>query len=122
MSPGAPAPADHAHGPTALSGGRWRDADRDRLGTDPDAQCLASRARAAIEREAALPVEPDPEPLPLRDLGEGRLIWVPESEPAERAGPLDRIAPSPLLAQGGRHPVAPAGRPRLRRVSCQRSR
>lgn len=30
--------------------------------------------------------------------------------------------PSPPLARGARHPVAPAGRPRLRRVSCRRSR
>jgi len=59
---------------------------------DPDAQCLASRACATIKFENDLLVEPDPEVLPLRDLGEGRLLWVPKGEPAERPGPLDRIA------------------------------
>jgi len=59
---------------------------------DPDAQRLASRSCAAIKFENDLLVEPDPEVLPLRDLGEGRLLWVPTGEPAERPGPLDRIA------------------------------
>src|SRR5580704_5290182 len=58
---------------------------------DLDAQFLAGRARAAIKFEADLLVEPDPELLPLRDRGEGRLLWMPQGEPAERAGPLDRI-------------------------------
>src|ERR1700722_1638498 len=92
-----------------LSGRRRRHADRYRGGADPDAQLLASRARAAIEFEADVAVEPDPEPLSLRDLGEGRLLWVPQGELAERPGPLDRIA-------GRHHPElkAPVIRLRLR--------
>ncbi|HTQ91610.1 MAG TPA: hypothetical protein VMK84_19160 [Streptosporangiaceae bacterium] len=58
---------------------------------DHDAQFLAGRACAAIKFEADLPVEPDPELLPLRDLGEGRFLWMPEGEAAERPGPLNRI-------------------------------
>ena len=69
-----------------------RDADRDRVRVDPDAQFLASRARAAIEFEGDLLVEPDAEVPALGDLGEWRLIRMPQGEPAERPGPLDRIA------------------------------
>jgi hypothetical protein len=64
---------------------------------DLDAQFLTGRAGAAIEFEADLLVEPDPELRALRDLGEGRLLWMPEGEPAERPGPLDRVP-------GGHHP------------------
>src|SRR5215471_11461347 len=71
--------------------GRWRDADRDRPWMDLDAQFLAGRTCAAIKFEADLLVEPDPELFALRDLGEGRLLWVPEGEPAEHPGPLNRI-------------------------------
>src|SRR5580658_2201687 len=68
-----------------------RDADRDRAWMDLDAQFLAGRACAAVKFEADLLVEPDPELLPVRDLGEGRPLWMPHVEPAERPGPLDRI-------------------------------
>jgi hypothetical protein len=61
-------------GSSATSG---RDADRDRARADLDAQFLAGRARTAIKFEADLLVEPDPELLSLRDLGEGRLLWMP---------------------------------------------
>jgi hypothetical protein len=60
----------------------------------PDAQRLARRARAAIEFEYDLLVEPDSEVLALGDLGEGRFLWVPHCEPTERPRPLDRIAGS----------------------------
>ena len=69
-----------------------RDADRDRVRVDPDAEFLGSRARAAVEFEGDLLVEPDTEVPALGDLGEGRLIRVPQGEPAERPRPLDRIA------------------------------
>jgi ATP-binding cassette, subfamily B, bacterial len=57
--------------------GTGRDADRDRARVDPDAQFLASRARAAIEFEGDLLVEPDAEVPALGDLGEWRLIRMP---------------------------------------------
>jgi ATP-binding cassette subfamily B protein len=69
-----------------------RDADRDRVRVDPDAQFLASGSRAAIEFEGELLVEPDAEVPALGDLGEWRLIRMPQGEPAERPRPLDRIA------------------------------
>jgi ATP-binding cassette subfamily B protein len=69
-----------------------RDADRDRVRVDPDAELLASRARAAVEFEGDLLVEPDTEVPALGHLGEGRLIRVPQGEPTERPRPLDRIA------------------------------
>jgi len=68
-----------------------RDADRDRAGTDLDAQLLASRARAAVELVADLLIEPDAELLSLRDLDEGGHGGLAASEPGERPGPLDRI-------------------------------
>src|SRR5579863_2330967 len=43
-----------------------------------DAQFPAGRARAAVKFEADLLVEPDLELRPLRDLGEGRPLRVPE--------------------------------------------
>jgi hypothetical protein len=72
-------------------------------------QFLAGRAGAAVEFEADRFVEPDPELPALRDLGKGRLLRMPESEPAERPGPLDRIL-------GRHHPQleAPVVRSRLR--------
>ena len=48
-----------------------RDADRDRVRVDPDAEFLARRARAAVEFEGDLLVEPDTEVPALGDLGEG---------------------------------------------------
>lgn len=57
---------------------------------DLDAQLLAGRTGAAIEFVADLPVEPDPDLLPLRDLGEGRLLWMSQRDRAERPSPLDR--------------------------------
>ena len=72
---------------SAATGG---DADRDRAWMDLDAQFLAGRASAAIKFEPDLLVEPDPEPLPLRDLGEGRLLWMSQRDRAKRPGPLDR--------------------------------
>jgi hypothetical protein len=70
---------------------RGRDADRDRAWAGLDAQFLAGRAGAAVELEADLLVEPDLELLALGDLGEGRPLCMPEGEPAEGPGPLNRI-------------------------------
>src|ERR1700744_6275580 len=86
-----------------------RDADRDRLRVDPDAQCLAGGGGAAVEFVDDLLVEPDPDLLPLGDLGERRLLCVPASELGGRPRPLDRVA--------GRHHSwleAPVIGPRLR--------
>ena len=47
---------------------------------------------------ADLLVEPDPDLLPLRDLGEGRLLWMSQRDRAKRPGPLDR-APGRDYAQ-----------------------
>jgi undecaprenyl-diphosphatase len=76
---------------TVLFAAPGRDADRDRAGMDLDAQFPTGWARAAVELVADLLVEPDPELLPLRDLDEGGLIRMPEGEPAECPGPLDRV-------------------------------
>ena len=88
---------------------RGRDADRDRGGADPDAQFPGGRAGAAVELVSDLAVEPDRDLLPLGDLDEGGLVGVPEGEPAERPGPLDRVP-------GRHHPQleAPVIRLRLR--------
>src|ERR1700760_2893743 len=61
------------------------------MGMDLDAQLLTGLARAAIDLVQDLAVELDPELLSLRDLDEGGLVRVPESDPAERPGPLDRV-------------------------------
>src|SRR5947208_6220046 len=58
---------------------------------DLDAQLLAGLARAAVEFVEDLPVEPDPDLLPPRDLDERGLVRVPQGDPAERPGPLDRV-------------------------------
>jgi hypothetical protein len=77
--------------PPGLPTSPGRNADRDRAWTCLDAQFVTRRTRAAIKFEADLPVEPDPELLALRDLGEGRLLGMPDGDPAERSGPLDRV-------------------------------
>src|SRR5207302_772639 len=64
-------------------------------------------ARAAVGLVADLLAEPDPELLSLRDLDEGGLVRVPEGEPAECAGPLDRVP-------GRHHPELEAAVIRLR--------
>src|ERR1700748_97276 len=58
---------------------------------DLDAQLLTGLARAAIDLVQDLAVELDPELLSLRDLDEGGLIRVPESDPAARPGPLHPV-------------------------------
>src|SRR6185436_2255977 len=83
------------NGPNCLFAAPGRDADRDRGGTDLDAQLLASRARAAVELVADLLIEPDAELLSLRDLDEGGHGGLAASEPGERPGPLDRIPGRP---------------------------
>ena len=96
---GLPEPLDEGYSPPE----RWSPGQRfgttaleevlgESLKERGNAQFLARRARAAVKFEHDLPVEPDAEMLPLRDLGEGRLIWMPQGEPTERPGPLDRIA------------------------------
>src|SRR5215475_5931989 len=74
-----------------LSAAPRRDADRDRVWMDLDAQVLSSRARPPIKFEAHFLLEADRELPPLRDRRERRLLGMPQGELAERPCPLDRI-------------------------------
>ena len=60
-----------------LASAAWRNADRDRVSTNLDAEFLAGRACAAVKFEADLLVEPELEIRPLRDLGKGGPLWMP---------------------------------------------
>src|SRR5512146_537638 len=82
-------PATAVAGPvtiSASSSGRDADSHRARMGLDPEFP--ARRARAAVEFEPDLLLEPDPDLLAACDLGERRALRVPERDAAERPRPV----------------------------------